>query len=489
MHMLDKIRKTISDKKPAGKKLIPIVLGLSGAMWAGAGATWFVLKDKAIGPAAGHEAAGHGETRAAEDAEGADNEHAELAGIPASAHAEEAAEETNGHSKAHGEGREGARGTDAEAHLPAADARGAESASATHDEAAGHGAPEAGIPETESAEGSVPTREELAALRQVAEMRVAAGDLADAVAPLRRMMSMPTRDAALLSLAARVFLGTGNYAEAFRYAGRLIELDPGDMAARVQAVESQYRMGQAEQAMRAAEEALARHPGDLAMLVALGTIQVERGPGSKGYGEALARALKLKHDYAPALYLQGRKAQLEGDFKDAETAFTKVLKLDPENAKALGQLGMAQYHLGKGAAAEKSFRAELSRNPADYNTWYNLGELLLGRANEETNSEAVRRFRADAMECYLKSIELNPEHAQARYRVGVLLIGNGQCKEAIRHLEAALRLDARHVPTLVQLALAYEYLKQPERARAYLNRAFELDPLNKLVLSKLRSLS
>jgi tetratricopeptide (TPR) repeat protein len=42
---------------------------------------------------------------------------------------------------------------------------------------------------------------------------------------------------------------------------------------------------------------------------------------------------------------------------------------------------------------------------------------------------------------------------------------------------------------LVQLALAYEYLKQPDRARAYLNRAFEIDPLNKVVLSKLRSLS
>jgi tetratricopeptide (TPR) repeat protein len=335
----------------------------------------------------------------------------------------------------------------------------------------------------------LPTREEIAALRQVAEMRAAAGELGDAVAPMRRVMVMPTHDAALLSLAVRVFLGTGNYAEAFRYAGQILAINPDDMSARVQAVEAQYRMGQADQAMRAAEDALKGHPGDLAMLVALGTMQVEMGPGSKGYGQAVAEALKLKPDYAPALYLRGRKAQLEGDFKDAETAFAKVLKLDPANAKALAQLGMAQYHLGKGVAAEKSFREVLSRNPSDYNTWYNLGELLLGRANDETSSEAVRRFRADAMECYLKAIDLNPEHAQARYRVGVLLIGNGQCKEAIRHLEAALRLDARHVPTLVQLALAYENLKQPERARAYLNRAFELDPLNKVVLSKLRSLS
>jgi tetratricopeptide (TPR) repeat protein len=473
--MLGKIWKRVSDKRAAGRKMIPIVLGLSCAMWAGAGATWFVLKDKTLGNAQKGAAAAHGEAHAAESAPEPDDEHAELAGIPATAQGAEAHAAVGGGAEGEiassGPGKPGTGAPESEA-----------GARNDHDASAG-------IPEEGADQGLLPTREEIAALRQVAEMRAAAGELDDAVTPMRRVMIMPTRDAALLSLAVRVFLGTGNYAEAFRYAGQILALNPDDMAARVQAVESQYRMGQVEPAMRAAEAALQRHPGDLAMLVALGTMQVEMGPGSEGYGQAVAKALKLKPDYAPALYLKGRKAQLEGDFKDAETAFAKVLKLDPANAKALGQLGMAQYHLGKGVAAERSFRDVLSRNPSDYNTWYNLGELLLGRANDETSSEAVRRFRADAMECYLKAIDLNPEHAQARYRAGVLLIGNGQYKEAIRHLEAALRLDARHVPTLVQLALAYENLKQPERARAYLNRAFELDPLNKVVLSKLRSLS
>ncbi len=506
--MLNKLWKRISDKKAAGKKLIPLVLGLSAAMWIGAGTTWFILKDKALGASAkqadGHGDAhgltrgeghggGNGEGHAEAQAEGhgisapseaePENDHAELEGVPATAHAAGHGEEaSHGHENAAGsaEGREEAVGEESKA--------GAEARAEAGENGEAHGG-EALANGSETHTGSVPTREEMAALRQVAEMRVAAGELVEAVEPMRRVMSMPTQDATLLSLAARVFLGTGNYAEAFRYATQLAKLAPDDMAARVQSVEAQYRLGQVEQAMHAAEAALKVHPGDLAMLVALGTMQVEMGPGGEHYGKALAEALKLKPDYAPALYLLGRKAQLEGDFKDAETAFAKVLKLDPENAKAMGQLGMAQYHLGKGVAAEKSFRSELSRNPADYNTWYNLGELLLGRANEETSSEAVRRFRGEALECYLKSIELNPEHAQARYRVGVLMIGNGQYKEAIRHLEAALRLDARHVPTLVQLALAYEYLKQPERARAYLNRAFELDPLNKVVLSKLRGLS
>jgi len=469
--MFDKVWKKVSDKRPAGIRLIPIVVGLSGAMWLGAASAYFYLKDKPIGKTVAQD----DPARAVEAAD----EKADLAGVPATAGVAEGkaalAETSPGEKSALPKQGQLVANPSGEGSLATANADGDEAMDET--------------PASEDDSRSWPTREEMAALRQVAELRISAGQPDEAVTPLRRVMRVPTQDAALLALAAKVFLGTANYAEAYRYAKQLADLDPGDMTARVQAVEAQYRLGHVDGAMLAAQAALKQHPGDLAMLVQLGTMQVEKGPGTKGYGEALATALKLKRDYAPALYLQGRKAQLEGDFKDAESAFAKVLKLEPGNVKALGQLGMAEYHLGKKSEAEKSFRGELARNPSDYNTWYNLGELLLGRADEETNSEAVRRFRAGAMECYLKAIDLNPDHAQARYRVGVLLNGNGQYKEAIRHLEAALRLDSRYVPTLVQLALAYEYLKQPERARAYLNKAYELDPLNKVVLSKLRRLS
>ena len=477
--MLDKVWKRSSAKKPAGRKMLPMVLGLSGAMWLGAAGAFFYLRDKTH--AGGHEPA-HGESAHAAEETGeahdaGETETAELSGVPASA-----GEGGSGHAP---EGAEAARHETEPAEALGRPGEGGHSESVPGKDvaeahAAGSAAEEVDL---------LPTREEMDALRQVAELRAAAGQLEEAVPPLRRLLLLPTRDPGLLSLATRVFLGTANFAEAFRHAQQSLALAPDDMGTRVRMVEAQYRMGETEKAEQAALAALKEHPGQLEMLVQLGTMQVERGPGHKGYGQALAQALKLKPDYPPALYLQGRKAQLEGDFKDAETAFAKVVKSDPENAKARGQLGIAQYQLGKAREAEKSFRAALAGNPLDYNTWYNLGELLLNHANGETSSEAVRRFRAEAMECYLKAIELNPGHAQARYRVGVLLIGNGQFKEAIRHLETALRLDSRHVPTLVQLSLAYENLKQPERARAYLNKAYELDPLNKLVLFKLRRLS
>ncbi|HKP96368.1 MAG TPA: tetratricopeptide repeat protein, partial [Fibrobacteria bacterium] len=270
---------------------------------------------------------------------------------------------------------------------------------------------------------------------------------------------------------------------------QVLALRPDDMRVKVQSVEAQYRQGKVQKALAEAKAVVKEHPGELAMLTTLGTMEVEMGPGHHDYGKSLQAALKLKPDYAPALYLQGRKAQLEGNYRDAETAFRKVLKLEPQNAKAHGQLGIALYHLGKGKEAEKEYRLELGMNPQDYNTWFNLGELQLSQAAEEFDPAPIQVLRAGAMESYLKALALNPDIPQAHYRVGVLLNGNGQYKEAIRHLEASLKADSRHVPTLVQLSLAFENLKQPERARAYLTKAYEIDPLNKVVLFKLKQWS
>src|SRR6185369_13645288 len=132
---------------------------------------------------------------------------------------------------------------------------------------------------------------------------------------------------------------------------------------------------------------------------------------------------------------------------------------DPRHAKAHGQLGMALYHLHKNQAAEAEYLKALSLNAKDYNTWFNLGEVHLALAGREAKPAVIKELRQKAMEAYLKAVELNPDHAEAHFRIGVLLNGNGQFKEAIIHLEAAEKLDDRHVPTLLQLAVAFENLQ------------------------------
>lgn len=507
--MLGKIRKRISEKRPRGAKLVKIVAILSAMVWISAGSAYLLLKNKSADHA---ESSGHGEpgpvsshggghgAQGEESAADVGDHGVSLAGVPAvpvhdshgnpdAAEGHGGGEAQHGHAAAgqhetapHGKGH-GLEGADPKVESHGGNASAADHGTTSH-------AAHAGESEGEGQETArIPSEDELAALRQVVELLFESGSFDKAVRPLRKVMMVPTRETALLSMATDIFLGTANYEEALAMGERVLALNPDDARVRVQLVVAQYRLGRVEKAMNAAKASLKAHPADLDMLTALATMEVEMGPGHKEYGSSLKAALGMKPDHVPALYLQGRMAQMEGDYRDAEIAFRRVVKLDPDHAKAFGQLGMALYHLGKDAEAEKAYQAVLKMNPADYNTWYNLGELHLSNSFKEWDPDVIRKLNALAMDCFLKALDLNKDHAEAHFRVGVLLNGNGQYKEAIRHLEASLKTDSRHVPTLVQLCVAFENLKQPERARAYLNKAYELDPLNKVVLFKLKQWS
>lgn len=331
------------------------------------------------------------------------------------------------------------------------------------------------------------TEDERNALRELAEIHASRGNLEKAVYPLKKLTKEPTKDVALLSLATEVFLGTGHYKQALAVSRKALRYaQPGRVDLLVAKIMAQYRLGQVEEAFKSAKTALEQHPKDLDLLTAQGTMEIEMGPAHPSYGEALEKALKIDPKHVPALYQVGRKAQLEGDYKDAEILFRKVLKLDPKHAKALGQLGTALYNLQKDVEARHAFEAALELNPKDYNTWFNLGESHLATAARETSARVIRDHRKQAMASYLKAVEWNPDHAEAHYRIGVILNGNSQFKEAIRHLDAARKVDGSHVPTLIQLAVAYENLKRPDRAKSLLEQAAKLDPSDKIVQFKLK---
>ncbi len=131
----------------------------------------------------------------------------------------------------------------------------------------------------------------------------------------------------------------------------------------------------------------------------------------------------------------------------------------------------------------------LRRNPKDYNTWYSLGEWYLRRVEADPSLEAARQLRAKALQSFLRATELNDRHAEAQYRVGVILHGNAQYKEAIRHFEASLQVDSTRAAAWFQLGVAYERIAHREEARTCVRRAFALEPLNPVVIAKLRELS
>jgi tetratricopeptide (TPR) repeat protein len=238
---------------------------------------------------------------------------------------------------------------------------------------------------------------------------------------------------------------------------------------------------------------LQKQPRDVDLLTALGTMHSEQNPEDATSDGYLAQALAIKPDHLPALYQVGRRLMRAQRYAEAEKTFIRVLALQPGYAKGHAQLGMALYYQERFEPARQAFISALQAAPRDYNTWFNLGEVYLQQAAEITGGKmgpreigAAEAMRQRAFSSFTQTIELYPDHAMAHYRLGVLLIGNNQAKEAIRHLEYAVKLQDGLVGAWLQLALAYEGLQLFQKARLCLDKAYSLDPLNKVVALKLR---
>ncbi len=305
---------------------------------------------------------------------------------------------------------------------------------------------------------------------------------------VERIKEFYSKDKTFLNLSAELYFGAGRFAKALETVDNLKTMKVENAALAAMEVQCLYRLDKQEEAYKQGEESLKKFPRSLEILTALGTIDVEMGK-HEGSESHLQQALKINSQYVPALYQLGRQYQMEGNYADAEKLFKTLIPLENSHAKAHGQLGIALYHLNKMNEAEGEFNKALELNTRDYNTWFNLGELYMQQSYITEAGQEIKAYREKALKCFLNTVQYNAYHAQAHFRIGVILNGNSQYKEAIHHLEMALDIDNHHVPTLIQLSLAYENLKQMEQAKNYLTRAFELDPLNKAVIFKLRQLS
>jgi Flp pilus assembly protein TadD len=159
--------------------------------------------------------------------------------------------------------------------------------------------------------------------------------------------------------------------------------------------------------------------------------------------EALAayeEAVRLDPDHADALCNLGSVRLTRGDLAGAEAAFTRAL--------AAGPHGGAEYHLGtvrlkegKPAAALPHFERACRLEPADARFLNNYGVAL--QAVGQTD-EAVRRFRA--------AIALDPKQARSHAALAQILMGRNETADAIAHYRAAVRLREGRPATMSALA-------------------------------------
>ena len=128
--------------------------------------------------------------------------------------------------------------------------------------------------------------------------------------------------------------------------------------------------------------------------------------------------------------------------------------------------------------AENSYRPTLAIPPGDYNTRYNLGELLY-----------VKGDTVAALKEFTSVLHQKPDHNDANFRVGLISMRNNMYKEAISYFEKILQKDPGNIRVILQAAVSYEKIGLLSDALTMYKRIVSIEDLNPIARQKIKMLS
>lgn len=121
---------------------------------------------------------------------------------------------------------------------------------------------------------------------------------------------------------------------------------------------------------------------------------------------------------------------LDRNIESLEEALESV-RIAPELPEAHNTLVRAKLRCDDVSGAQEAAKGLIVLAPADTDTWFLAGIVEIAADNKYTAEKYLK-----------KALEIDPLSAQARNALGMLAMrSDGKSKEAIEHIEAAVRLD------------------------------------------------
>jgi tetratricopeptide (TPR) repeat protein len=166
-----------------------------------------------------------------------------------------------------------------------------------------------------------------------------------------------------------------------------------------------------------------------------------------------------------ALLLRGTEQAARGAHAEAASCYQEVLALDPRNAGAHNNLGVALCNLGRYPEAVEQFRQAIGIKESYADAQFNLGSLLRSQGRFVESEQPLRR-----------ALKIKPTYIEAQISLAATLFNLGRFQESRGFLERALRSAPRHVEGLITLGQLTAREGRFSEAEACFNRALEINP-------------
>lgn len=151
--------------------------------------------------------------------------------------------------------------------------------------------------------------------------------------------------------------------------------------------------------------------------------------------------------------MAGLKYYDAGDYNNAAKSFTTYLETDDKNTSIMNKLADAYMKQGKLAEADATLKQALALNPADLETNYFMGMLMIEQQNY-----------VGASQLFTGLIQANPQFTQGYYFLGIAQMGQGQYETAIGNLNTASQ--SQQLRGACYKAMGDAYLKLGNEAEA-----------------------
>lgn len=255
-----------------------------------------------------------------------------------------------------------------------------------------------------------------------------------------------------------------------------LRLDPEQSEVRLSLAQLLQGTGRADEALAELRKVIALQPDNDDAHRLIGQILSDRAQFSAAITE-FNEAIRLRPGFwtnhmslATAYFKAGRLAE-------AARSYLKVTELQPDNAWAFGNLGVAYMELGDNRRALVSLEKSIAITPDAY-TYANLGTVRYWQGDFE---EAARATQA--------AIKLLPDEAwihrnlgDAYARLGRRQEAEGSYAEAVRLSEELLRVNPKDSYARAKLALYQAKLGRRQEAQRNAEEALKMGPEDKDVL-------
>jgi len=168
---------------------------------------------------------------------------------------------------------------------------------------------------------------------------------------------------------------------------------------------------------------------------------------------------------AEYFFMRGNEYYRQGNYDSAIAEYNKALQLNPNDASAYNNLGLAYESLGQYQKAIEYLQKSLQLDPNDALAYYNLGVAYGGLGQYQ-----------NAIEYFQKSLQLNPNNVEAYTNLGAAYVDLGQYQQAIEYCQKAIQLDPNNALAYNNLGVAYGSLGQYQKEIEYCQKAIQINP-------------